>query len=56
LVLEMYLQLFICLVLILATSAYLKVFWYDRLQEWPDGVPVVPTPASSARAVSSSHA
>jgi Na+/proline symporter len=56
LVLEMYLQLFICLVLILATSAYLKVFWYDRLQEWPEGVPVVPTPASSARAVSSSHA
>lgn len=56
LVLEMYLQLFICLMLILATSAYLKVFWYDRLQEWPDGVPVVPTPASSARAASSSHA
>jgi Na+/proline symporter len=56
LVLEMYLQLFICLVLILATSAYLKVFWYDRLQEWPEGVPVVPTPASSARAASSSHA
>lgn len=48
LVLEMYRHLLICLALIGATSWYLKVFWYDRLQEWPDGLPEPATPAQPA--------
>jgi Na+/proline symporter len=36
LVIKQWTPLFVCIGLIVATSIYLKVFWYDRMRDYPD--------------------